>query len=175
MSVKRCSLCGFTCESSLAHEFFHVDRRLIGGLRSNCTMCSNEQRRQYSMTDAGRRSQNRCREIAAGKESTKNRMKRFKQTDKWRDIIRRVKVKRRTGIAVTSDLTSEQWSHILERYGWCCAYCQVFLGDEATRDHVVPLSRGGGHTASNVVPCCRMCNSIKGTNVWKPITPKVRL
>jgi 5-methylcytosine-specific restriction endonuclease McrA len=26
----------------------------------------------------------------------------------------------------------------------------------------VPLSRGGSHTASNIVPACRSCNSSKG-------------
>lgn len=28
-------------------------------------------------------------------------------------------------------------------------------------DHVVPISRGGKTTKSNVVPCCKECNNAK--------------
>lgn len=41
-----------------------------------------------------------------------------------------------------------------------CFYC----GDEGgTVDHLVPVSLSGRHVLSNVVPCCRTCNSLKGT------------
>ena len=43
-----------------------------------------------------------------------------------------------------------------------CHYCQQsFPPDELTMDHVVPLIRGGRTTKSNVVPCCKPCNSQK--------------
>lgn len=39
-----------------------------------------------------------------------------------------------------------------------CVYC----GDKATCiDHVVPLSQHGTHDLSNLVPCCKRCNSRK--------------
>lgn len=44
-----------------------------------------------------------------------------------------------------------------------CLYCLSVLGDrELTRDHVMPLSRDGGDTWSNVATACRMCNQRKG-------------
>ncbi len=43
-----------------------------------------------------------------------------------------------------------------------CHYCgDRFPPRELTMDHVVPLSRGGRTTKSNVVPSCKECNSRK--------------
>ena len=43
-----------------------------------------------------------------------------------------------------------------------CLYCGDYLYDhELTRDHVVPVSRGGADTWENVVTACRECNHMK--------------
>lgn len=43
-----------------------------------------------------------------------------------------------------------------------CAYCDEDVeADDRTADHVIPLSRGGAHSASNLVVACFMCNSTK--------------
>lgn len=47
---------------------------------------------------------------------------------------------------------------VFARDGGRCAYC----GAPATSlDHVVPRSRGGGHTWDNVVSACSRCNHVK--------------
>lgn len=61
------------------------------------------------------------------------------------------------------DLTQEQWSSILDRYGWQCLACQAT--EDLTIDHIVPLSRGGQHAAENVQPLCSTCNKRKFTQV----------
>ena len=44
-----------------------------------------------------------------------------------------------------------------------CLYCgHQFSVRDLTRDHVRPLSRGGGDTWTNVVTACRRCNNHKG-------------
>lgn len=44
-----------------------------------------------------------------------------------------------------------------------CAYCgEAFPHGRLTRDHVLPLSRGGQDTWMNVVTACRPCNQRKG-------------
>lgn len=66
--------------------------------------------------------------------------------------------------APVNDLTTVQWRWVLFAYDYRCAYCNasdVLL----TQDHVVPLCRGGSHTASNVVPACEPCNYGKGTKL----------
>ena len=44
-----------------------------------------------------------------------------------------------------------------------CAYCgEEFTSQKLTRDHVIPLSRGGRDIWMNVVTACRHCNQKKG-------------
>ena len=48
--------------------------------------------------------------------------------------------------------------------GHRCVYCGTSLGFEnATLDHVIPLSRGGDHAPGNLVAACRACNQLKGS------------
>lgn len=47
-----------------------------------------------------------------------------------------------------------------------CHYCgSARSAQELTMDHVVPIVRGGRSTRSNVVPCCKDCNSRKSHRV----------
>lgn len=53
--------------------------------------------------------------------------------------------------------------NIFERDGAKCQYCSrdlVFA--HSTMDHIVPRSRGGRNTWSNLVLCCAPCNGKKG-------------
>lgn len=43
----------------------------------------------------------------------------------------------------------------------CCAYCHEPIDGQPDPDHVVPLSRGGSNSITNVLPCCQSCNSDK--------------
>ena len=54
-----------------------------------------------------------------------------------------------------------EWLALLERCNYRCTYCGVQSG-RLTRDHDVPLIRGGGHAISNITPACARCNSKKG-------------
>jgi 5-methylcytosine-specific restriction endonuclease McrA len=64
---------------------------------------------------------------------------------------------------------------ILERDQFCCRYCG--LDGKASFenalvmsvDFVVPRARKGKKDPSNLVACCRPCNMIKGTKVYKDI------
>jgi 5-methylcytosine-specific restriction endonuclease McrA len=52
--------------------------------------------------------------------------------------------------------------------GLRCRYCRLdlfFYDSLNVLDHVVPLSRGGGHGDDNVVVACRDCNRLKGQYV----------
>ncbi len=52
---------------------------------------------------------------------------------------------------------------LFSRDGHLCLYCgNEFQRSQLTRDHVMPLSRGGRDTWENVVSACIQCNSRKG-------------
>ena len=55
---------------------------------------------------------------------------------------------------------------VLKRDGRHCAYCQ---GRAETVDHVVPRSRGGGHSWENCVACCARCNARKADRLLAEI------
>lgn len=61
---------------------------------------------------------------------------------------------------ISEMLTSTEWLAILALADGHCAYCDKEA--KLTLDHVVPLSKGGKHSAGNVVPACKHCNSSKG-------------
>ena len=43
-----------------------------------------------------------------------------------------------------------------------CCYCRDKLEEsEKTREHIVPLKRGGNNTCKNVKTCCYSCNQLK--------------
>ena len=47
-----------------------------------------------------------------------------------------------------------------------CLYCgKGFADAQLTRDHVVPVSRGGLNTWDNVVAACKRCNHFKGSRL----------
>lgn len=63
-----------------------------------------------------------------------------------------------------------------------CQYCaNIFSNDKLTLDHVVPKSRGGKNTWTNLVAACKKCNQRKGNRtkkeagmfpIRKPVCPK---
>jgi 5-methylcytosine-specific restriction endonuclease McrA len=60
---------------------------------------------------------------------------------------------------VDHDLSDDQWHALMEAWAGC-AYCG---GDGAAlqKDCMLPISRGGRYTLSNVVPACASCNASK--------------
>lgn len=46
-----------------------------------------------------------------------------------------------------------------------CAYCMQRIEGEPHIDHVMPISRGGLHTADNLVLCCSDCNLNKSNHL----------
>ena len=120
-----------------------------GGVRNICKICEYASQKKRLAEDPDARSasvQNALRYQARHPEKTK--------------IIRQVcRHRRRVRELDGPGITTEEWEEIVARFGGICAYCKIAPG--TTMDHVVPLSHGGAHAPSNVVPACRKCNSSK--------------
>ncbi len=74
-------------------------------------------------------------------------------------------------IAVRGSVPTRAWRHtpaitntkLFARDRHLCAYCgHQFRFDELTREHIIPVSRGGADTWMNVITACRACNGHKG-------------
>ena len=66
--------------------------------------------------------------------------------------------------------TFAQWMSCVEIHAWKCVYCDVALTPiTLTKDHVVPLFKGGTNYVENLAPACKSCNSAKrGRTDFRP-------
>ena len=60
---------------------------------------------------------------------------------------------------VEHDLSDEQWAALKAAWGGC-AYCGA-TDRPLQRDCLLPISRGGRYTLSNIAPACGPCNASK--------------
>lgn len=79
------------------------------------------------------------------------------------DCKRRSTRNRRRGrqYGSTSHFTWAEFMRVFLKLDRCCAYCERVIDGQPDPDHVVPLSRGGSNSITNILPSCRACNSDK--------------
>jgi hypothetical protein len=54
----------------------------------------------------------------------------------------------------------DEWLSVVRKHRWRCFYCDKHLTVRTvTKDHRIPLSKGGSDFAKNLVPACKTCNS----------------
>lgn len=152
-ATKRCK----TCKKDLDKECFYKKGGRGEGLRTSCKECHVK---------------NNKKALASWRKDNKEHIKSY---DKKKRILNKdaIKIQKEKRIALEKnapiiDLTVAQWNFIKKMYGFRCAYCGK-KPKELTKDHIVPLIKGGSHTMDNIVPACRSCNSRKQTG--PPLVP----
>lgn len=81
-----------------------------------------------------------------------------KNQSKYRAETHRYRARLRN--AAINDFTDAQWQELVAYYGGHCAYCGERC-ESLTRDHMMPVSRGGDNTLANIAPACLRCNQRK--------------
>lgn len=153
---RRCKLCGKVKPA----EDFSPNPNGFGGLAARCKECRRPQCREYNRKI-------RQDPVLNALLLERNRSYKRRNPIKMRDY-QRIWMKLHPGYfrirlagAWAGDLTVNEWASIIRYYGSRCAYCGK--RKKLQLEHIIPLSRGGKHTASNVVPSCKPCNCRK----WK--------
>ena len=125
-----------------------------------------ESRRLYYLAHKEERKEYYRKYASAHKEEIKKQEHQYFQTSEGKAASQRGHIARRARMSlIANTLTCEEWYAILDKHEFKCAYCGCSLLDlfsPPTRDHIIPISRGGNNTKDNIVPACRRCNSKKG-------------
>lgn len=104
-----------------------------------------------------RRMANRERELSLLREQS--RRWRENNRDRSRMIVKSASHRRR---AVTRQgMSSSDQRDWEDRQEKVCFYCDADVSQGYEVDHILPLSKGGAHEASNLVIACRTCNAKK--------------
>ena len=74
-------------------------------------------------------------------------------------FLEKAHIRRQRIAKLPYDFDKADWIRAKEYFGYKCAYC----GKQGalTKEHVVPVSKGGGFTVDNIIPACPHCNSSK--------------
>ena len=144
------------------------------GTHSYCKPCYNEyKRRRYEINrereiarvrewiEANRDRHNANVRASNSRAHVKERSKAYvRSVPELRKIYDANKKHKRRAAAGAGVVTPGEWREIVRQCDGRCFYCLEVL-DTITMDHFIPLSRGGEHSASNVVPACKRCNGQK--------------
>ena len=104
----------------------------------------------------------RYRMLNAEKVQAKGRRWRIENPDKNCEKQSR----RRARLQLAERIDKVDRASLIKRDNSTCYLCGLILTDkQVTLDHVVPLARGGSHTAENLRVACGPCNSRKGTRL----------
>ena len=108
--------------------------------------------------------------LAANQKQREQYVRKWLKTPQGKEYIARRNFHRRAVVERTPAsklLTSVQWIELLREHDYACHYCGVCESDvvKLTRDHIIPVTKGGLHTKDNIVPACQPCNARKGTKI----------
>lgn len=145
------------CRSSLPMSSFHIG---ASGALAYCKACALERNRAVASRRRDKSLAYRRAYVAEHRDRIREqeRVRYHKNPEKFIGLVKRRHAKKRG--ALLSVLTDSEWQETLEYFDHRCGYC-LRRCDRLEQDHVVPLSRGGQHVQSNVVPACRTCNARK--------------
>lgn len=119
-----------------------------------------EYQRCYRMENRGKYQESSRKYYRQNREKEGSRRRKYRKQNPER--IRSLGQSRRARIrGLESTLTPAEWRKIIDDHFSRCHYCGIG-GVPLTQDHKIPVSRGGGYTAENIVPACLACNSSKG-------------
>lgn len=152
------------CPRCYYRAYRAANRERLNAYHRAYAKASVERRREINRKWRNGNGRDRSRETVA-EWKRRNREKVNAQNRRWTqahpEVIAERNARRRAlrNGAGDATLTNAEWLAICEAQDGRCFYCEVET--KLTQDHKIPLTRGGPHTAENVVGACQPCNSRK--------------
>jgi 5-methylcytosine-specific restriction endonuclease McrA len=153
--LKCCTKCG---ETKTLDEFYS-QKTGKDGRRSQCRVCV----KAYRKDNAEKRAVYDKQYRKDNTEKTAAYNKQYRQTTKGKAARKNAHHKRRTKKR-EGDVTTAQLLE-LQQTAKSCYWCgkKLTAKTQVHIDHYIPLSKGGGHTLSNLVVACKKCNITKNS------------
>lgn len=151
---KACTKCG---EVKPAAEFYK-DRRRKSGLYSWCKECFRGHCRDAYDPAKARERHHRWRQRPESREMERAKTRRWREAnaEHFARLNREAQARRRVDPTDPID-----YAALLDEHGRTCHICGDAIEGELHFDHVVPLARGGAHSAGNIRPAHGRCNRWK--------------
>ena len=182
-TMKTCDKCKI--ENPATPEYFNRDIKMKDGLFNTCKECTKKKRRNHYQENKEhyieyskkyyQENKDRYREQAREyyQENKEHYAEYYQENKEWyreyyiiyhleNPEVNRLKNQRRRArmSELPHTLTVEEWEDSLEYFDYSCAYCGV-PEDNLQQEHIIPVIKGGGYTADNIIPACGSCNASK--------------
>ncbi len=124
-------------------------RLKISASKKGKSVHSPEQRRKWSLS-------------RKGKDNPAYKHGRTPDQKYWREV------RRNREITAQGFHSEDEWETLKAQYGYRCPSClKSEPAINLTKDHIIPLVKGGSHFIENIQPLCQSCNSRKHTMIIK--------
>lgn len=163
-----------SCLEDKPSEDFYPNKTYASGVTSKCKVCLRKATKHYVSLKPEKYKQDRKERYWKNREDNikkvvewgrQNKDKRKIAKDKWRaknktltNHLTKGYHYRRKG--AKGKHTLKEWIELCRNVNGKCVACHVEA--KLTKDHIIPLSKGGTDYIDNIQPLCVSCNSKKG-------------
>lgn len=171
--MKKCN----ACKNEKPLDDYPKSGKSKDGRTGKCTPCTHERDRAYREANKDKVRAKQRRYYEANREEIRAKGRAYTKVEPEAVKARRRESRRRWAAAnpevrvlhqqrrrarakeTVSDFTNSQWTECVSYFNNECAYCGA--EELLQQEHVIPLSKGGGYTVTNIIPACAKCNSSK--------------
>lgn len=157
----------------ILEENFYKNKNVPSGYVFQCIECVKENTHKYYQKNKSiifkknkeykSKNKDRYNEISriwAKNNPQKRRLARKKWKAKNRHLVNHYEKARQARLSGAEGGHSyKEWEELLKKHQGKCFYCATT--EKITKDHVIPVSKGGSDNITNIVPACVSCNSKK--------------